>query len=302
MTRTSLFATIAALGLSAAASPSWAAEPTVASVRAEISRARRSTPKPFAALATLKQRLPELDAKKRGRLAPVAPALKSLGPAGLLPILEELLAARPDRELTPSARLSWRVGLLEAAGAVRDARASPVLREVLGAESDPVVLRAAAGALGKLGDEAALATLLPLAGAPGPKQLAIVEGLGECRRLPAAETLAKLLAEHPAERLGRAAIKSLGVLASSWAWETPALKAQPERAAVQAVAARALVGAFTTVQGEARVAAEASLLQVDSPEAPELIAAAKEKAAPADIAELDRLADRLAHNPLRPQP
>jgi HEAT repeat protein len=268
-------------------------------VQKQIAAARRDDPSAFTALAAVKSRVPELDRKKRGRLAAVTPLLRALGPRALLPMLDE--ATRPETTLTGTARTAWRVGLLEAVGALRDPRATPVLRQLIAEESEVAVIRAAAGALGNLGDLEAVQALTALATTRGPKQLAVIAGMGECRRLPAARTLAGLLARRPGEELALALVKALGELGTAWAWETPRLAALAEGAAVRALAAGALLDAFVRYDRHVRDAAATGILLVDAPRTLELIGRARAGAPRALQAELDRLSRRVERSPLRPR-
>ena len=289
------------LGLAAAFPAAATAQPWTKQVKAvqkQIAAARRADPAAFSTLAAVKARVPELDRKKRGRLAAVTPLLRALGPGALLPMLDE--ATRPET-LTGTARTAWRVGVLEAVGALRDPRATPVLRQVIAEESEAAVIRAAAGALGNAGDLEAVQALTTLATTRGPKQLAVIAGMGECRRLAAARTLAGMLARRPGEELARTLARALGELGTAWAWETPRLAALGEGPAVRAAAAGALVDAFARYEGSVRDAAATGILLVDAPRTLELITRARSGASRALQLELDRLAHRVERSPLRPR-
>ena len=104
--------------------------PAARSLEAEISAARLANPAAFRAVAELGRSANALDEGKRGPVAPMARALKPLGPAGLMPMLE-LSALRSPAGLSESAALSLELGLIEAVGQLRDPRAAPVLWGVL---------------------------------------------------------------------------------------------------------------------------------------------------------------------------
>jgi hypothetical protein len=267
---------------------------------AAIAAARRADPSAFQAVAAVRGRVPELDRHKRGRLAPVAPILRAIGPRALLPMLEALVATEQP-PLTGTARVAWRVGLLEAIAVLRDPRATPVLRKVLVDEADPAVVRAAAAALGSLGDVESLEILGPLVTTAGPKQHAVIAGMAECRRLPAAKTLVGLLSQRPDEETARVLCKALGGLGSAWAWETPRLRALGEGNAVRGLAVQALLGAFVRYGGEVREAAETAIILCDAPQTLELISRARASAPDALRADLARLASRVEHSPLHPR-
>ncbi len=301
MTRNALSLTLcvaaAALLLSAPASAAPSSKRYQA-VQARIAAARQADRRSFQSLASLKARVPELDRKKRGRYAALTPILRAMGPGALLPMLEELSASRPET-LTGTARTAWRGGLLEALGALHDPAVTPVARRVIDDESDPVVIRAAASAIGNVGDQEALDALLPLAAAPGPKQIPVILGMGECRRLAAAKALAALLAKHPGEDVATALVKALGELATAWAWQTPRLAALKEGDAVRALGAAALVEAYARHGGAVREAAVKAVLLVDAPQTPALIERAKAGASAGTQEALSSLAARFAASPFR---
>jgi hypothetical protein len=268
---------------------------------AEIERARIDQPAAFSAVATVQARLPDLDAHKRGRYAHVGPLLKSIGPSALLPMLQAIAFEAPARgDLSDSVWTAYRSGLLEAVGVLRDPRAEPVLLAVLdGDERNFQVLRSAAEALGYLDNDAAAAKLVALARTRGPKQAAVLAGMGSCRRLPVAQALAAELASHPAETTALSVVKSLGDVGNAWAWKTPGVTARAEEPAVRETAARALVAAFTSYADPVRQAASNALMVVDAPTTPALIQRAQQHASTAVAEALTTLAARYERNPTR---
>lgn len=268
---------------------------------AQIASARREDPEAFTLVPQLRHRLPALDAKKRGPRVPVSALLKPLGPRALFPMLEALaVEAPPQGELTPSAWLAMRVGLIEAVGVLRDGRAAPVLAAILDApaqESD--ILRAAAEALGRLGDDAAASRLAALARGDDARRGPVLAGMGGCRRLLCAQALAAALQPHPEPALAKAVVRSLGEIGAAWAWRTPGVKARSEEQAVRAVAARALVSAVVGYDGEVRQAASNALLVVSAPMTGQLIEEARREANADQKAALDALSARLRRDPLR---
>jgi HEAT repeat protein len=148
-----------------------------------------------------------------------------------------------------------------------------------------------------VGTDSAASKLVALSKA-GPKQKAVLAGMGECRRTKVADALAKALASKPDDDTAKHVIKSLGNVGSAWAWKTPVVAASGEEAAVRKAAAQALVAAFVAYEGEARKGAASAILVVDDPSTPALIDAAKKKT-PALSGELDALAARFANSPLR---
>jgi hypothetical protein len=267
----------------------------------EIRAARRARPGVFDAARRVAAHAGDADAHKHGRLAPLSLRFQTLGPQAL-PALLHLAAfergAPPP--LSASARVALRAGLVEAIGAARDPLARPVLLAVLdGADTEPHLVRAAAAALGKLGEDTDAAKLVALARAPGPKQLAVLAGIGHCRRTLVARALAELLASRPAPETARVAADALGDLGSAWAWKTPALAPSPEQAEVRATAARALVDVVASYPDPVRAAASDALMVVDDPCTAGLLEQARRTARPELATEIDRLALRFARNPTR---
>jgi hypothetical protein len=296
--RNSIFAA-AIVALVSLFPPGARAAASIEALQKEIAEARRELPKAFNAVARLRQDMPRLDRERHGRLASVGPTLRNIGREGLLPILEQLIAGARAAEMSPTARTAWAVGLLEAAGALRDLRAEVPVLQMLAAETNPDVVRAAAAALVKVSRSAA-DVLLPLAQKDGPKQVAVVAGLGECREARVTQALSDLLAGHAEEKLARAAAQSLGEMGSLWAWESPDLANSPERTAVRAIAASALVGAYVAYRDtDTRRTLETALLVVDPADAKVLVQKARVQA-PDQKAGLDALQNLLENNPLRP--
>src|SRR5687768_6547193 len=80
----------------------------------QIDAARKSDAASFEALAQLRQKLGALDAQKRGRQAPISPALRQLGPKALYPMIQEAAFSAPPRgDLKNTAWQAWKLGLLE---------------------------------------------------------------------------------------------------------------------------------------------------------------------------------------------
>lgn len=279
--------------------------PTAArtSLVADIAKARKATPEAFVALDKVAAQLADLDAKKRGRMAPVTPILKRLGAKALLPMLERAAIQSNARgDLNDTAWKTWRVSLVEATGMLRDQRSMPLFTAVLqGDDLDYDLLKVTAESMGRLGDDSAAQQLITLAKQAGPRQKPVLAGMGECRRLSVAQTLAEASRNSFGaldEETARLVAKSLGQVGSAWAWKL-ASEHQDEQAATRALAAKALVDLFVARNDESRSSATAGLLMVDDPSTPQLIAQARNGASPELAAALDNLAARFAKNPLR---
>jgi hypothetical protein len=282
--------------------PQQVAQPHRGVLAARIQSARQQHPDRFRALHAVTARAARLDAGKRGRLAPISPMLRALGPEALLPMLELIAFEAPARgTLRDTAWRALRAGLLEAVGALRDPSARPVLQAVLdSSETDEVVLRTTTSTLGRLGEDQDVSRLISLTRAPGSKRLAVLAGMGDCRRAAAVEFVSRQLAAERGEGAALAMVRSLGRMGSAWAWKTPELAAHSaEEASVRAAAARALVEAFAAWEGRVRAAASDSLMLVDDPATPSLISARRASAQGELAAEFDQLSERFARNPTR---
>lgn len=270
----------------------------------QVARARLETPEAFVRLDVAAARVEVLDARKRGMLAPVSPALKDLGREALWPMVERLAFATEKlrQPATEPARLALKVGLVEAAGELRDARLAPLWKSLLleGPDTRRPVLRAAAVALARLETLDAAETLIALSRKDGAHGEAAREALGHCRRLVAARALAQALDARPPPAEALRLARALGDAGSAWAWKTSAVQARSEEGAVRRVAAEALVRAYLDYEGDTRRVISNAVLRVDAPETPSLIDSARSRAAgEAQRAALDALSERLRANPLR---
>jgi hypothetical protein len=228
---------------------------------------------------------------------------KVLGQRALMPMLELLaFEGHAPADLTPSARAALRVGLLEAVGIIRDARAVPVLARVALRERDVDTTRASADALGRIGTDEAFGALVAAlesadaaGAASGERVQALLLGVGSSRRIDGATLLAKRLDAHPDPATAKAAAKALGTAGNAWAWKT--LASRTDEGAVREIAARALVKAYVGYAGEARTAASNALMVVDDVHTAALVTEARRTASADQTAALDELTARLAANP-----
>ncbi len=265
----------------------------------EISAARLRDPGAFEALRQVHGRLGELDARKRGRTAPIASVLRALGDRALWPMVDQLaFDGLPRDGLADSAWHAWRTGLVEAVGDLREPQLRDLFVKLVEQPADSGgVTRAAVNGLGLLGDDDSLAQLLRLA--RGPNRPVLLAGLGYCRRLSAAEELARAARSQDDAASLKAIIQSLSDVGNAWAWQTPAATARSEEAAVRSTAARALLQVFLKQDGNLRAAASNGLMVVDAKETVALIEGARSQATPEQSAALDELAARFASNPTR---
>jgi|CXWL01.1.fsa_nt_gi hypothetical protein len=249
-------------------------------------------------------RADELDKKRRGRFFPMTPVLRQLarGATGhpALLLLEPLVF--PDRfakPQSPNAQIALRAGLIEASGDFKDALAGPVYRSILANGAEFYELRAATEGMGKLGLEADVAWLAKLAVSAGPKQDAVIAGLGSCRQLAAARALATIAQSKPTEARAKRVAQSLGTMGSAWALETLDLPAA-DAAALRTHTARAAISLYLAAsEGEVRDAASDAVMAIDAPETPGLVAAEMGKATPDGQSALAALRTRFDRNPTR---
>jgi hypothetical protein len=281
-----------------AIAPAELAAPDRRQLRRQIARARRADPQAFAAVARLRSRLAALARRQRGRMVNVVLPLRSLGRAGLMPMLAELaFEAQRRGGLSDRAWRGWQVSLLEVTGSLRDQRARPVLAAILaGVQRDAAVLRGAARALGRLDSGEAAAALAELQRRPGTtRQLAVLAGLGECRHPRAARALGLALVQAGEDgAVRRVAIRSLGRVGNRWAWKALVRAGRAKDArATQRVALDALLGAYPTLRPPEREAAAKAVLMISHPDTRARIAAARAELGPQGAAALDELQQRV---------
>ena len=254
----------------------------------------------FDAVKSVVAQADALDHQKRGRFYPMTSLLRGVvrGHAGsAMALLEPLVA--PQRFTMPSsesARIALRAGLLEAAGDAKDPAAAPVYRAIIANATELYELRAAVEALGKLGADSDVAMLAALAQTRGPKQDAVIAGMGACRRVAAARALEAVVAQNPSGMSAKHLARALSAMGSAWALATPNAAPALEAPAIRDTTARAALAMFVS-NADARMDASNALVVIAAPDAPRWIADARRSASPELAAALDALAARLAHNP-----
>ncbi len=269
-----------------------------------IARAHTREPSTFDAVRSVVAHADELDRRKQGRFAPMGPIFRGIarGHAGAAMALLEPLVA-PERFSLPSsdsARIALRAGLIEAAGDQRDPEAAPVFRAILANGTENFEVRAAAEALGKIATNGDVATLAHLATTPGPKQDAVIAGLGSCRRIGAARALASVVTQGKRGMPAKWLLRSLAAMGSTWALATPNAAPAAEIPSIRETTARAAFAMFLAAQDDdVRSEAATALVVLDHPDAPAWVASARLSSAPALATALDTLAQRLAHGATR---
>ncbi len=234
----------------------------------EIAAAKAAQPKVFQAVKNVKGHRPEVYGKFRNPYPTVSRELRGLGKPALLPMLEALAFQAPERgSLTDTEWDALAIGLLEAVGVIRDARASAVLGAIFESSAiRPAVRLAAARAAGRLGGDAELKLLTGHAKNGDPLELAAIHGLGQMMRLEAAKHVAQILSTTKDAAVAEAAATALGTIGSSWAWKSLGPKAAATGLEVRKVCADALVPRYTRAKGNLRTAAAESVMLVDHPE------------------------------------
>lgn len=215
---------------------------------------------------------PAVYGKARNPVPMVGRELRALGKDALLPMLEVLAFSAPTQKRTELELGSYKLGLLEAVGVLRDARAMPVLRAAFeGERQSSAVARQAAEGLGRLCTDSELALLQKRAVKGDALAVDAVYGLGQCRRPEAAKHLAALLDASSDAAFAESVADALGKVGSAWAWM--ALERQaPDAAAqklvqqksdeVRATAAKALTGAFVRLPAtQSRVAKSLGMIE-----------------------------------------
>ncbi len=272
-----------------------------ASLEREIAKAKAQNPKLFAQVAKSPELAKEADEQKRARHGSIARPLEALGKAAVPAMLEMIAIDGPPRgDLSQGAWFTLRVSLLEAVGRLKDSRSRPTLMAIVKTSNEYEIVRTAAEALGRLGDDASAKFLATQVKRGGTKQLAILNGAGECRRTAMVDALSEIVAKRsPDAALNLSLIRALGAVGNAWAWQTDEVKKTGEGPRVRATAAKALMALFVSSDGELREKAAKAILVVDDPSTPTLIEAAKRGADQRLVEALDRLAARVAYNPTR---
>jgi len=287
-----LAALVGTMGWTQVASAADALDTTRAEIR--IDRDRDATV--YKSLEGLRNQMVVLDSRKQGRIAVVGTTMETLGAAGLYPMLQDLMEDRPFEKALPSVRQGWRIGLLFAVGRQRNPAARAVLEHVVRTEADVQILTSAAEALGKLQDADAAKVLIEASAGTSPRALAILRGMGQCRRL----VMVDHLASRSRTATGAEAENTLAALrevGNSWAWTTDVVSKSGEGDAVRSSAATALMGMWVA-QPELRNEARKALLVVDAPNAAQLVAETRKTIGAHDLKAFEKLAKSLASNPL----
>jgi hypothetical protein len=232
-------------------------------VRRQISVARTTVPQAFAAVEGVWAEV-AIAQPPRDRRAMITRSFRALGTDGLMPLLA--LIDDPHTDLEPQARESLVVGAIEAVGRLRDRRSVPMLDRVLSATDErPLIIRAAAEAVGSLCTDEDISRLLVLAG-PGQRfEREGLSGLRGCRREAAARHLWDRLSSRPSAEVTIEVAEAIGYQASSWAWHAIGPARAAEGKALRTVAQQALLAARPTATGKALEAIDTALEMIGTP-------------------------------------
>lgn len=258
-----------------------------AKIEKQVALAKKAQPAAFEQVAKIQRDLTLIDAKKRGRFAPITTLLNSV-PEATWALVEAIVstgAVQPDAPR--SAVIAWQTGLLESLGDRRVLGTEPVLIAALEAATEPEVLRSAADGLGRLGTDGAATALIAAASKrEGVAREAVFAGMGSCRRTQVASFLSRQLGLASADSERLALVKGLSRVGNEWALETPGgTPAKAEIPAIRQLAAGALVKLYAESQGHVRQAASDAVLVVNAPETKVLLAQLRAK----DPAAIDAL-------------
>jgi len=265
-----------------------------------IQSAEKQQAQTFPAVQNVRDTLPVLDLNKRGPLAIITPALKSLGKEALFPLLKHIAVDDPGQNgLTDTAWLAWRVSLLEAVGMLRDERSAPVLKAILESNGDDfLVLQAAATSYAKLGSDMVARDLISMLSKPDPLYSAIITGMGYCRRHIIAQQLGVLLQEKPDSKTALIIARALGSVGSAWAWRTEIISRCGEEMITRTTAVQALIDSYLVYDRDVQKIMTQAILVVDHPDTLNLIEQVKAQSTRDTHDLLDQLARRFQQSPL----
>lgn len=193
-----------------------------AALMSAVSADQAEHPDLYQTVAKLRGCTPAGYADRRRPMAECGREMRLLGPQGRWALVSALVFEAPRSSdgrqpyVSASDKAAFIRGAIETLGMLRDPALSPVLQTAF-LRGEAQFYEVSAQALGRTATAADEALLTQHAWQAGPRQLAAVSGLGECKRLSSAQTLVKLLetAGAPADKVANA----LGRVASAWAWQ-----------------------------------------------------------------------------------
>lgn len=266
-----------------------------AALRDAVSADQAQHPDLYQTVAKLRGCTPAGYADRRRPMAECGREMRLLGPQGRWALASALVFEAPRSSdgrqpfVSDSDKAAFVRGALETLGMLRDPALSPLLQASF-LRGEVQFAEVAAQAVGRTGTDADEALLVQHARQRGPRQLAAVSGLGECKRLGSARALVELLEARaaPADKLANA----LGRVASAWAWQALVRSGagrEGDANQIRGLVAQALVRGLLH-HGDAAAVKQLSdgLMMTEWPQVPALLDAA---AAGQDAAVQARLAE-----------
>lgn len=261
--------------------------PTAArsALQAAVSSDQAKHPDVYETIAKLRGCTPAGYADRRRPMAECGREMRLMGPQARLALVAALVFDAPR---TPEGRqpyvsetdkAAFIRGAVETLGMIRDPSLSPVLQAAF-LQQDGQFFEVAAQAVGRTATDSDLALLTQSARSANPRQGAAVSGLGECKRLESAKTLAQLLDSRGA--VAPLVGNALGRVASAWGWQAlvrvrPSLQAEANQ--VREVAANALVRGLLTLEDDESVKQLTNgLMMTEWPAIPSMLDAAAQGA------------------------
>ncbi len=218
---------------------------------------------------------PEVYGKFQNPKPEASRELRRLGKDALVPMLEALAFDASQPGLAAHEREALKLGMIEAVGYLKDSRSVPVLTAIFADEAEQTATAlAAATALGMVCDTAAVQLLERKAFDGSKTRLAALSGLGQCRSVQTANTLASALRGAQDDATRQVIIQALGTLGSSWAWAALGKDNADTGAKVRVQACDVLIETFVAAPAR-RAESKRAILKCEASNAIARIQAAK---------------------------
>ena len=267
-------------------------------LQSAISADQAKNPELYQTVAKLRGCTPAGYADRRRPMAECGREMRLMGPQARWALVTALAFDAPRTAegrqpyVSDSDKAAFIRGAVETLGMLRDPTLSPVLQAAF-LQQDSQFFEVAAQAVGRTATDSDLALLTQSARSSNPRQAAAVSGLGECKRLDSAKTLAQHLQGRTAGP--QLVANALGRVASAWAWQAlvrvnPSVQAEANQ--VRELVANALVRGLVQ-HGDAESVKQLTngLMMTEWPQIPALLdsaAAGQDAAVQARLAEAQR--------------
>jgi hypothetical protein len=273
-----------------ATAPGRIAPANRSSLSQEIAAFKAAQPGVRAKVRDVQSVKPEVYSKAKNPKPEASRELRAMGKDALVPMLEALAFDASQTGLAPNEREALKLGMISAVGHLKDSRSVPVLAAILDDQTESSEAAfAAANALGMVCDSAASKLLDAQAQAGSKVRMAALSGLGECRKLESAKTLASALRGAKDDATRSTTIKALGTLGSSWAWAAMAKSDQSAAQTGEKVrieASDALIETFVSAP-TVRADAKRAILKCEAPNALSRVRNAKKGQSAETVAALE---------------